>query len=703
MNKIRKDKQVQPGSLMKAIILAGGEGTRLQPVSTGIPKPMTKVLDTPLLERTVSLLKRYNITEICMTLRFLPQMIMDYFGDGSDFGVHIQYRIEEEPLGTAGGVKACKDFIGKSDFIIVSGDAALDAELSELFDYHHEHSSLVTIALAKRDNPYEYGIVLSDNFGKVTGFVEKPSHDRVFSDLVNTGIYIMSPEVLEYIPTGETYDFAKDLFPALLENSLPIYATELNGYWLDIGSCSAYLKANTDALTMSGQMSYIADSATVEPESQIGSLAIIGAGSVIRFGTKIRNSVVDCAEIGARCDIRGTIICKGAKIGSDCKIQRGCVIGENAVIGSGCYIADGIRIFPGCIIPDGTRVCEHVTTSKYSARMFELNSNSEIIAQLSAEQLLTLGARIASISPRIGFAGNNAELIAAGAYRFGAKVYMLDANNAAVAAFAGRAYKFPITVYADFNSIRLTDAFGLPIAPDNERKLNCEPKPIIAVNADKQYISGTEELYRVTLGNLPEHFTLSEDGLRVTLTDENGVVHEWDKLLAALVLAECEYGCKTVALPYDAPAICEQIAAGKGSVLRLMRDEPRARAYFSENPHTLDGTALAVRLSELVNPYGSYAELMSKLPDYKINSREMKLDNIATGRIMRKLAASYPKSQSIEFVSGVRLDLGNGSSARVIPNSGILRVLAEANSMEAASDICSELSNKLMAIMNERK
>lgn len=230
---------------MKAIILAGGEGTRLKAVSGGLPKPMMSLLGKPLLEHIVLLLKQHGFDDICMTLHYRPELIRRHFADGSAYGVRIQYRMEPQPLGTAGGVKNCMDFIGSEDFLVISGDCACDFDLSAAVKAHRGGA---TIVLSEQEEPLAYGLVLTGRGGRITSFVEKPAWEQVVTDMVSTGIYVLSPSVMEPVPEGQFFDFAKDLFPRLLEEGRPLQGCVLPGYWCDIGTPRAYYRCNLDAL-----------------------------------------------------------------------------------------------------------------------------------------------------------------------------------------------------------------------------------------------------------------------------------------------------------------------------------------------------------------------------------------------------------------------------------------------------------------------
>jgi mannose-1-phosphate guanylyltransferase / phosphomannomutase len=212
---------------MKAVIMAGGKGTRLRPLTSNQPKPMISIVNKPCMEHIVELLKRHGFEDILVTLEYMPEVIQGYFGDGSEWGVDIEYSVEEEPLGTAGSVKYVEDRL-KEKFVIVSGDALTNVDLTEALTFHEERGAEATLVLKKVDDPSGFGIVTIEEDGRITDFLEKPDEDEVFSYTANTGIYILEPSVLAEIPGGQEYDFSKELFPKLLEEGRPLYgyATE---------------------------------------------------------------------------------------------------------------------------------------------------------------------------------------------------------------------------------------------------------------------------------------------------------------------------------------------------------------------------------------------------------------------------------------------------------------------------------------------
>src|SRR3954447_22125749 len=323
--------------------MAGGEGTRLRPLTSNQSKPMVPIVGKPCIEHIVELLRGHGFDEIVVTLAFMPQAIRSYFGDGDSLGVQIEYSVEEIPLGTAGSVRLASAKLDET-FLVISGDALCDVDLGALVDRHKETGAAVTIGLKSVDNPLEFGIVVTDDDGKVERFLEKPSWGQVFSDTVNTGIYVLDPEVLRHVPADRPYDFAKELFPLLLEMGRPIYGYVCEGYWQDIGNLDQYRQANFDALDERVRLSipgfklrgnvwvgegvevddvdgvegpaYIGADCRIAPDASIAPYTVLSAGvtlreharvsrSVIDAGTYVgRNAIVEGAVCGRNCDIR---------------------------------------------------------------------------------------------------------------------------------------------------------------------------------------------------------------------------------------------------------------------------------------------------------------------------------------------------------------------------------------------------------------
>ncbi|MBC9786535.1 nucleotidyltransferase family protein [Heliobacterium chlorum] len=229
---------------MKAVIMAGGVGSRLRPLTDTMPKPMVPVHGRPAMEYAVDLLKQHGITEIAVTLCYYPEIIMKYFGDGTQFGVRFNYFIENEPLGTAGSVKQAQQFLDET-FLVISGDGITNINLSKIIEFHQKKQALATMALTTVDDPTQFGIVITDENGYIRRFIEKPKPEQVFSNTINAGIYAFEPSIFDYIPSG-FYDFSKQLFPRLLEEKLPLLGVNAKGYWKDIGTIEQYKQVHLD-------------------------------------------------------------------------------------------------------------------------------------------------------------------------------------------------------------------------------------------------------------------------------------------------------------------------------------------------------------------------------------------------------------------------------------------------------------------------
>ena len=493
---------------MKAVILAGGNGTRLHPLSLATPKPMVKLLDKPILEHILMLLKANGFTDIGLTLRYLPGTIMDYFGDGASLGLHLQYRIEDQPLGTAGSVAACRDFIGQEDVLVISGDAACGADLKTFCAQHYENLADVSLLLKKSSSPLEFGLVLTGRDNRVQGFVEKPARDRVYTDLVNTGIYVLSNRVLQQIPSDTFYDFARDLFPKLLADGARLFGFETNGYWCDIGNKRSYLKANFDALRgdLPLELRYpmrapgicsaaplpdgisikapccIGANVRIEPGAKIGPYAVIGSGSTVKSGAMIQNSVVDQAVIGQRSRLRGSIVCAGSCIGADAVLLEGSVVGANCQIGKGCCVDSGVCLWPGNALDDGCHAQRSIVHGGEGAGLCfgEYSTlRGEAMTVMTPELCLSLGMRIPEGRICVSASGGYPQLLAgcfaSGAAASGHPVLETDSATVATAANTGRRVGAVLSAYfyqqEDDVCIRFFNADGLPLPRDVERML----------------------------------------------------------------------------------------------------------------------------------------------------------------------------------------------------------------------------------------
>jgi mannose-1-phosphate guanylyltransferase len=274
---------------MKAFILAAGKGTRLRPFTDALPKPLIPVLNRPVMANIMSLCKEHGFTDFIANLCYKGEQIEQAFGDGSSSGVNLQYSWEEKLLGTAGGVGRQADFLRDGTFVIVSGDVVTDIDLSQMLAFHRSRGALITMAVKEVDDPSRFGIVVTEETGRILSFQEKPAPGKEKSRLANTGIYIVEPEALDYIPAGEVFDFGHDLFPKLLAMAAPIYAMRTDAYWSDVGTLPQYLSTHWDLLEQPGfyKKDRIGKNTIIEPGAVVSDQALIGDNCHIRAGAVI--------------------------------------------------------------------------------------------------------------------------------------------------------------------------------------------------------------------------------------------------------------------------------------------------------------------------------------------------------------------------------------------------------------------------------
>ena len=363
--------------------MAGGSGTRLRPLTCDMPKPMVPILNRPIAEHIVNLLKRNGVNEIIATLFYLPDVMRDYFHDGRDFGVRMTYAVEEDqPLGTAGCVKNIADLLDDT-FFVISGDSVTDFDLQAAVRFHKEKGSKATLVLARVPNPIEFGVVITDEDCAIRRFLEKPSTSEIFSDTVNTGTYILEPEVLDYLPADQECDFSKDLFPLLLEKGEPMYGYVADGYWCDVGHLDAYREAQYDALNRKVEMDFsyyeetspglwvgqgteIDPTAKIHPPVMIGNNCRIGARANIESGSVIGDNVTigndadlkrpivwNGAIVGEEAHLRACVIGRGTRVDRRSHVLEGAVIGALSTVGEEAQISPGVRVWPSKQIESG--------------------------------------------------------------------------------------------------------------------------------------------------------------------------------------------------------------------------------------------------------------------------------------------------------------------------------------------------------------
>lgn len=415
---------------MKAVIMAGGEGSRLRPLTCNRPKPMVPIANKPVMEHIIELLKKYGIRDIAVTLQYMPEIIKDYFCDGSEYGVNLKYFVEDSPLGTAGSVKNAEEFLDET-FIVISGDALTDINLDKVLEFHTQKDSIATLVLKRVENPIEYGVVVTDKNGKINRFLEKPSWGEVFSDTVNTGIYVLSPEVLKYFQKNQVFDFSKDLFPILLKENRPMFGCITEDYWCDIGDLEAYVTVHHDILdgkvdikidaNQIRQGIWVSEGANVSKEATLKTPVFIGKNTVVHAGSDVDSySVIgdDChiyegssikksilwkgCVIKNGSQLRGSVLCNKVQFREKAASFEGAVIGENCIVGQNSMIKPSIKVWPNKNIDSGTEINSNMVWGSRSSKSLFGNRGviGEINVDITPEFISRMGATFGSVCPK---------------------------------------------------------------------------------------------------------------------------------------------------------------------------------------------------------------------------------------------------------------------------------------------------------------
>jgi mannose-1-phosphate guanylyltransferase/phosphomannomutase len=356
---------------------------------------MLSVANRPLMEHTINLLRRHGFTDVIATVQFMSSVIRNYFDDGSDLGVSMGYATEEVPLGTAGSVLGARDLL-TGRFVVISGDALTDLDLSEVVQWHEKKGAAATIVLKRMEDPLEFGIVMTHEDGRIQRFLEKPTWGQVFSDTINTGIYVLEPEVLELIPPEQPYDFSSELFPAMLDKGLPLFGFVSDAYWTDVGNSDAYLQANHDVLAgrvgidlpgfelqskvwvgqdveihptarLRGPV-LLGDNITIGAGATVGENAVIGSNALIGDDARVQGVVMERAHVGNYAQVRGGVLGRGAALHKGATLEEGAVAGDDVVIGGGAIVRPRVRIFPSRTVESGAIVTTSVVRERRATR-----------------------------------------------------------------------------------------------------------------------------------------------------------------------------------------------------------------------------------------------------------------------------------------------------------------------------------------------
>lgn len=492
---------------MNAVIMAGGEGTRLRPLTCNMPKPLAPLCGKPVVEYILELLKKHGFRQAVFTLRYQGEKIVSHFDDDEYDGIALSYTFEKEPLGTAGSVK---NAVGASDAVLViSGDAMCDFNLSAAMEYHRRTGAKATIIAKKVPDPREYGLVLAGEDGRVQSFLEKPSYESCVTDLANTGVYILSKEVLDMIPEGQS-DFAQDIFPKMLKNGMEIYAYEDSGYWCDIGDFNSYIRCQQDMLagrvdcelpghkTLGGILTlsgaefkgarltppiYIGKNVRIAPGAVIDSGSVLCDDVTVCRGAKIHGSILlEGAYVGERATVNEAVLCESARVLASASVFEGGIVGKNAVIGENAVVENGVKIWAGKHLDDNTTASYDV---KYgNARQLCIDdegvcgeTNGEITPQIAS----MLGASLGTVGQKIGIGFKDtaparalAYAVISGILSAGGEVWNLGESTETELDFALRTASLDLGCFVDAGVVTKLKIFsenGLPLTRKQERKI----------------------------------------------------------------------------------------------------------------------------------------------------------------------------------------------------------------------------------------
>lgn len=732
---------------MKAVIMAGGGGTRLRPLTCKTPKPMTEIATLPTICHIIRLLKRHGVSEAAVTTCYLADKTQAV---GSEYdGVKLKYFRENSPLGTAGSVKnAARGY--NDDFIVISGDCICDFDLTKAVEFHKAKRAACTVVLAERADPTEYGTVICDGDGKIRRFIEKPAWSQVFTDNVNTGIYVINPEALRLIADGVFTDFARDVFPRLLGGRL--YGFKSDGYWCDVGRIGDYYRCNFDAAH--GKI------------RQINKIPL-SDGSIIAAGCRVAGRVTDSilhrgVTVGEGSRLEGCIVCENAVIGRNVTVGRGAVIGADCTIGDGCRVGDGVKIYADAKIPERSVIMKDITSKNDSAPLFtDSGICGGINDSLSPEKCFGLGVGcVIRAAARVGvMCAENGSTVSetvkscllCGVSHGGGVPFDFGAGTPQMSAFAAMAYRQDVLLHVECGGdkvkIRPVGKDSLTLCAETERKITSRE------NASKRgeylenpvRITGVRELYisslmrakapmkglkcavsdtsagsvlAEALNALGADVRLCRNVGLIAAKGENRLCFEIDDAdlrlyagekftadfehIRACIVHHKAPSFKNVALPYSAPAVLDDIARRRGArVFRYLTTpsgggDVGARTVAADYSQLIfrDVCFMAMQICEMLAEMNFDAAKLQKsfeeLPSFANQARDIEYDDAKRAELMRHIVTDpSPATEGAQLIF-------SGGRALVIPKrSGGFRIIAEAVNTEAAREISFKTERKL--------
>lgn len=726
--------------------MAGGEGTRLRPLTCEMPKPLAPIAGKACIYYIADLLLRHGIDRICATARYRADDVKKALKAITETDIRVY--TEDSPLGTAGSVKNCEKFLDDS-FIVISGDCICDFDLTKAVEYHKSKGGIATIVLTHAKDPLEYGVAVLGNDEKITRFIEKPSWSRAYSDTVNTGIYIFSPKIFDYIPADRESDFSKDIFPALMKEDIPIYGYVAEGYWCDIGNIKSFLQCNFDVLSgvlreepvlkvmqtpaislpetvQVRQPSYIGKNVKIEGGT-IGPYAVIGDNCEIGRNVFITSSVL-CNNVTAEdgACVRGSVICSGARLRSGVSVGEYGVVGANASVGVHTVIGAGSKIYPKNIIPEYSFVKSNVMDglNDFSFEEEEISSAFDENTDISA--FVRLGAAAASVIKRTAavaiIRGNDSSAAApamlalsAGLSSASVDVFDLGECDVGMIRFAVREYGFGGGVFIKVSggriSVSILQSDGLYMDRNSERKVEqtfSSGDVHFGSAGSFRPFRGYDRIYskyfsKMLLGLSPLPAIVSgptfiteklsvkpgEPKLEYIYVMPDAMYvqtpeHEaYDEDLVNCVVAYC-FGKLTgnAYVPYDWPMILDKIAAENGFELHRLTLEDKDRAKLDSISDV--NIRAAVLLKYMSDSGMRFSDIAARIPVF--SSRHREIDSPSDKAEMMRLLS---EGSDRELVEGVRISDRRGSIL-IVPRkrTNSFRLFAEATDAETAAEIC---------------
>jgi len=647
---------------VKAVIMAGGEGTRLRPLTSNAPKPMMPLVNRPMMEHVVELLARHGFDEIVVTVAFMANTIRNYFGDGSNFGVRMVYASEDTPLGTAGSVRNAMAELDDT-FLVISGDVLTDVDLTSIVETHRAKQAMATIGLVSVENPLEFGIVVTHDDGAIERFLEKPTWGQVFTDTINTGIYVLEPEIFDWIEPDKPVDFSSDVFPKLLEAGKPLYGAVAQGYWEDVGTLDAYVSAHQDILDGRVQVSipgfalssgvWVGEGAEIHPDARIDGPAVIGdncfvdagahLGEYVVLGTGVRlgadsdlerTVVHDNAYLGDSVRLRGTVVGRASDLRRGARCDEGTVLGDEVFVGEDAVVTGDVKVYPFKTVEAGAVVNTSIIWESKGARsLFGHHgvsglANVDITPELATKVAMAFAtslkkdatvvisrdsSRAARMLKRAIMAGLNAG---------GINLLDLEVASVPLTRFVSRMAQVSAGVTVrlvdgspDSVIIRFFDDVGADISPDSQRKIErlfgredfrrVRPADIGDIDPPPRAI----ENYAVSLEQTIDVAAVAQRRFKVVIDYAYGSVsHVMPNVLAKLraeVLALNPYASTAGVVAFDQAeraAAVAQLVVASGAHLGAVIDPTGERiTLVDDTGHVLTHVEATLALLDLVS------------------------------------------------------------------------------------------------------